>query len=233
MRAVSSDADKHLNSTLTDLVRALFEEPEWQRFLVPIDPTAPKPAQKPDYAAMAKLGAEAMLGTTYALVDAATLILYHSVLDGVASDCLRVTALQAPGDWETELSNAQVGLLEARDHAYKELLRARVNKRLAELEDKSLLARVDRLFARCQPEQNWSPMKGYAYDEARIRQFDEQRHKLVHGAEVGKPLTLFPVTDESLFYIVRTGMFLIGLINLRYGLQIDPQVLSAAAQTTA
>lgn len=231
--AVTSDTDKHLNSKLTDLIRDLFEAPEWERFIVPIDPTAPKPTKKPDYAALAKTGAQAMLGTTYAQVDAATLIFYHSILDGVAFDCLRVTALQAPRDWEKELAGMQVGLLEARDQPYEQLLRAKLSKRLAELERESLLTKVDRLFARCTPEPNWSPMHGYAYDRSRISQFDDQRHEIVHGAAVGKPLALFPVTDESLFYLLRTGIFFIGLINMRYGLQIDPNVWKVGTQGMA
>jgi len=44
---------------------------------------------------------------------------------------------------------------------------------------------------------------------------------------------LFPVTDESLFYLLRTGMFFVALINMRYGLKIDPNVWSAAAQSMA
>ena len=231
--AVSSDADKHLNSKLTDLIRDLFEAPEWEGLMVPIDPTVPGPTKKPDYAALAKTGAKAMLGTTYAQVDAATLIFYHSILDGVAFDCLRVTALQAPSDWEKELSGMQVGLLDARDQPYEQLLRDKVNKRLVELERESLLTKVGKLFARCRPEHNWSPMHGYAYDQTRIKEFDGQRHEIVHGVAIGKPLALFPVTDESLFYPLRTGMFFVGLINMRYGLQIDPKVWSAAAQGMA
>jgi hypothetical protein len=231
--AVSSDADKHLNSKLTGMIRDLFEAPEWEGLLAPIDPTVPQSPKKPDYAALAKIGAKAMLGTTYAQVDAATLIFYHSILDGLAFDCLRVTALQAPRDWENELSGMQVGLLEARDQTYEQLLRAKVNKRLGELERESLLTKVGKLFARCKPEPKWSPMHGYAYDQTRIKQFDDQRHEIVHGAAIGRPLALFPVTDASLFYLLRTGMFFVLLINMRYGLRIDPKVWSAAAQGMA
>lgn len=231
--AVSSDADKHLNSKLTNLIRDLFEAPEWEGLLVDIDPTAPKSPKKPDYAALAKTGAKAMLDTTYGQVNAATLIFYHSILDGVAFDCLRVTAIQAPRDWEEDLANTQVGLLEAREQTYDKLLKARIDKRLEVLERESLPTKVDRLCARCKPEPKWSPMHGYAYDRTRIKQFDDQRHEIVHGAAVGKPLTLFPVTDESLFYLLRTGMFFVGLINMRYGLQIDPKVWSVAAQGMA
>jgi hypothetical protein len=231
--AVSPDADKHLSSKLTDLSRDLFEAPEWEGLLVPIDPTAPKSTRKPDYAELGKIGAKAMLGTTYAQVDAATLIFYHSILDGVVFDCLRVTALQARRDWEEDLANVQIGLLEARDQAYDILLRAKIDKRLEALERESLLSKVNKLLARCRPEHGWSPMHGYAYDQTRIQQFDDQRHEIVHGAAVGKPLTLFPVNDKSLFYLWRTGVYFVALISMRYGLQIDPNVWSAAAQRMA
>jgi hypothetical protein len=231
--AVSPDADKHLSSKLTDLSRDLFEAPEWEGLLVPIDPTAPKSTRKPDYAELGKIGAKAMLGTTYAQVDAATLIFYHSILDGVVFDCLRVTALQARRAWEEDLANVQIGLLEARDQAYDILLRAKIDKRLEALERESLLSKVNKLLARCRPEHGWSPMHGYAYDQTRIQQFDDQRHEIVHGAAVGKPLTLFPVNDKSLFYLWRTGVYFVALISMRYGLQIDPNVWSAAAQRMA
>ena len=233
--AVSSDAEKHLHSKLTDLSRALFEAPEWQGYLKP-DPTAPESPgtpKTPDYAELGKAGAKAMLGTTYAQVDAATLIFYHSILDGVAFDCLKVIALQAPGDWEEDFTKTQVGLLEARDQAYDKLLQAKIDKGLEALERESLLAKVRKLMARCKPAPNWSPMEGYAYDETLIKKFDEQRHEIVHGAAIGKPLSLFPVTDENLFYLMRTGMFFFGLVNMRYRLQIDPNVWSTAAQGMA
>lgn len=172
-----------------------------------------------------------MLGTTYASLDAAVLVFYHSILDGVAFDCLRVTALHSPSDWEEDLEKVQIGLLEARDQAYDHLLRAKVGTRFASLERESLLIKVDRLLARCKPKTNWSPMHGYAYDRQRIKQFDDQRHEIIHGAAIGKPLALFPVTDENLWYLSRTGMFFVALVNMRYGLQIDPNLWCQAAQS--
>ena len=157
---------------------------------MPIDPTAPEVDEEAPI--MQRWLKSAMLDTTYAQVNAATLIFYHSILDGVVFDCLRVTALRAPSDWEKELSGMQVGLLEARDRTYEQLLRAEYYKRLAELEREALLTKVGKLFARCKPEPKWSPMHGYAYDETRIKQFDDQRHEIVHGTAIGKPLAVFP-----------------------------------------
>ena len=205
MLAVSPDADNHLKSKLTGMIRDWFEAPEWKGLLVPIDPRAPQPSKKPDYVALAETGAKAMLGTTYAQVDAATLIFYHPILDGVAFDCLRVTALQAPSDWEKELSGMQVGLLEARDEPYELLLRVKINKRLADLDRESLLTKVHKLFTRCKPEPNCSPMHGYAYDQERIDQFDDQRHEIVHGAAVRQTAHVVPGYRRKPFLPIADG----------------------------
>jgi hypothetical protein len=95
-----------------------------------------------------------------------------------------------------------------------------------------LLAKVDRLFARCNPPSGWSPMVGYVFDRERIRQFDDQRHEIVHGNALGKPLTLFQVSDENLLYVQKTGMFFMGLINFKYHLRIDPEYWAKAMQAS-
>jgi hypothetical protein len=69
-------------------------------------------------------------------------------------------------------------------------------------------------------------MSGYAYDKEQVKRFDDQRYEIVHEKALGKSLTLFPVSDESLFYILRTGMYFLGLIKFKYGLQLDPGQLS-------
>lgn len=68
-------------------------------------------------------------------------------------------------------------------------------------------------------------MTEYAFDLGRIKEFDDQRHAIVHGKAMGKPLALFEVSDENLFYMQKTGMYFLGLINFKYGLQLDPSSL--------
>ena len=100
---------------------------------------------------------------------------------------------------------------------YDQLLQAKLGERMERLERESLLTKVDRLFARCNPLPGWSPMVGYAFDRERIKRFDDQRHEIVHGKAIGKPLALFQVSDENLFYVQQTGMYLMGLVNLSMG----------------
>jgi hypothetical protein len=141
-------------------------------------------------------------------------------------DCCRVTALHAPGDWEQDLKSKQVRLLDAKSKSYDQLLQVKVDEHLKSLERESLLFKADRLFARCNPPSGWSPMIGYTYDKGRVKSFDDQRHEIVHGKALGKSLTLFHVSDESLHYVERTGVYFLGLINFKYGLRLDPAQLS-------
>jgi hypothetical protein len=66
-------------------------------------------------------------------------------------------------------------------------------------------------------------MVGYAFDKKRIKQFDDQRHEIIHGRALGRPLTLFQVSEKNLFYLQQTGLFFMGLVNFRYRLQVNPK----------
>jgi hypothetical protein len=228
LNAVSRNANEHLQSVTTDLSRSLFEDPMWKGLLLDIDPGEVKKSAV-DYAELGRVGARGIFETTYALLDAAVLVFYHSLLDALVMDCCRVTALHAPRDWEQDLKNTQVQLRDAKSKSYDQLFQVKLDGHLKKLERESLLTKVDRLCARCNPPSGWSPMLGYAYDEERVKCFDDQRHEIVHGKAPGKapgkPLTLFQVSDDSLEYILGTGIYFLGLINFKYGLQFDPPAI--------
>jgi len=221
--AVASDASEHLEGLATELVRSLHEDPQWRGILKDIKTGEPAgPGLPSDYQKLGKIGAKDIFDTSYASLDAATLVFYHSLLDGVAFDYCRVTALHAPQDWEQELKASQIPLLQAKTESYDALLRVKIDERLNNLERESVLTKINRLFARCTPPAGWSPMDGYSFDQKQIELFDEQRHEIIHGKALGKPLSLFRISDENLFYIQQTGMFLMGLVNRKYSLKISP-----------
>jgi hypothetical protein len=165
-------------------------------------------------------------GQTVASLDAAALVFAHSVLEGLTFDYLRVTALHAPKDWEVDLKETKVPLHEVSKLPYDEILDAKLNERICKLERESLLVKVDRLLARCQPPPTWSPMIGYGFQKAKLEALDQQRHEIVHGEALGNALTVFEMSQENLFYLMQTGMYFMGLINLKYGLQIVPDYLT-------
>jgi hypothetical protein len=169
-----------------------------------------------------ELGAKQSAETATNLLNAATILFGHSMVDGAAFDYCRVTALHAPQDWEPELSNKQVALSLVRELPVDEILRRKLDDLLKDLEMKSLRDKIDRLHARCRPEKGWSPMHGYAFDLARIEHLDLLRQNIVHGNALGQPIEDAVGEFE---YMNRTCWYFMGLVNMRYGLRLDPYVV--------
>ena len=45
--------------------------------------------------------------------------------------------------------------------------------------------------------------------------------EIIHGKALGKPLTLFQLSDKNIDYVLRTGFYFLLLINFKYGLWFD------------
>ena len=71
------------------------------------------------------------------------------MVDGAAFDYCRVTALHAPQDWESDISNKQVPLSVVRGASFDEVRGTKLEEYLKDLEIKSLKEKIDRLHARC------------------------------------------------------------------------------------
>lgn len=169
-----------------------------------------------------ELGVKQNAETATNLLNAATILFGHSMVDGAAFDYCRVTALHAPNDWEPELSGKQVALSMVRERPIEEILQLKLKDLLEDLEMKSLKDKIDRLHARCRPEKGWSPMNGYTFDLARIERLDLLRQNIVHGNALGQPIG--DATGEFA-YMNRTCWYFMGLVNMRYGLKLDPYIV--------
>jgi hypothetical protein len=95
------------------------------------------------------------------------------------------------------------------------------------LEKKSLLKKLDRLFALCHPPPSFSPpcFQSYSYDRERIVKLDTLRHDYVHRGWVGGRL---PQGDDDLVFLSNTTTFLFHLVAQRYAIQLDPDALVGA-----
>lgn len=162
---------------------------------------------------------ETTVGQAQIAVDAASIVFAHSVLDAAALDYCRVTALAAPGDWESVIDQRQVKLSDLRGANYEQILRKKLDEFFEQLEWESLLKKADYLLARCKPAPNWSPMNDYIYERDRLKRLDDYRHEVIHGTG---PLQGIAAAEEEVDYLTRTVLFFLGLVNLRYGLQLDP-----------
>jgi hypothetical protein len=211
------------------LYKSLTEDPEYRPLLHNPDEFAKN--TKPEQ--FTEMLTTIRMKETGSALDAATLVFAHSVLDGVAFDCCRVTALQAPRDWEADLDARTFPLAEIRGASYDALLTKKLDEHLDNLERESLPKKIERLMARCQPPPKWSPMIDYEFDRMLISRFDHQRHTIIHGEALGKPLTEFALSRGNMYYLMRTGMYFLGLVNMKYHLQIDPGYISAYVAETS
>jgi len=153
------------------------------------------------------------------VMNAASIVFVHSVLDAAALDYCRVTALAAPKDWETVVEKKGVSLAELKGATYDQLLDQKLKDYFEQLERESLFAKADQLLARCKPPAKWSPMNNYEYDRKRLEYLDKFRHNIIHGDGLGMELKN---ADDEIDFLMRTGLYYMGLVNLRYGFKLAP-----------
>ena len=90
---------------------------------------------------------------------------------------------------------------------------------LDDLEKESLIKKVDKLFQICQPHNDYAPIKDYKFSKERLLALDKNRHDIVHKDIPIKPL---PGGDDDIWFLFQTTMYLMGLVNMKFGLKMDP-----------
>jgi hypothetical protein len=156
--------------------------------------------------------------------DASSLIFAHSVLDGAALDWCRVCALAEPDDLIPYIDKKRVALSHVKESSFTELRDKEINEFLASLERESLIRKLDIIFALCRPPQGFVGMQYYRYDKERIISLDKLRHDYVHRAMLN---TRLPRGDDDLWYLFRTTHYLLPLVNQRYGIRVDPNLVAS------
>jgi hypothetical protein len=169
--------------------------------------------------AMAESSANQEIVKYRRIVDAAALVFLHSALDAAVSDLCRVTLLLDPLAWEAYILATKVSLAEAKNLGVASLTSAKLEAHLTALEKESIFKRIDRLFAICKPEKDYAPISGFSFDLERIARVDEQRHRIVHGEAYTGFTT--PVSEE-LEFLVKSGLFLFAMVNMKYGVKVNP-----------
>ena len=106
---------------------------------------------------MGKLMTEQNISQFQDAIDAASLIFAHSILDGVALEYCRTIALASPSSWEAFVDQKRIKLQDFRGSTYDNILKTKIEEFLQALDRESLLTKVDRLFAVCQPPEGFAP----------------------------------------------------------------------------
>jgi len=156
-----------------------------------------------------------------ASVDAASLVFMHSTLDDAAQNLCRVTALVTPADWRQFVDNRGTELSEIRAKGYEAVADQKVDSLLERLSRELLVKKVDKLFQVCKPDRSYTRVD-YEFNRDRLVELDSKRHDVVHG---GGQLAPIPDIEDSVNYLLETGLYLFGLVNHRYGVRMSPDAL--------
>jgi hypothetical protein len=197
------------------LMHEVETNPAYKGILVPISPEAPKVS---DWSRVADTLTQAQTKDFSVALDAASLVFAHSILDDAAFQYCRVTAMVSQSSWERFALDKKIKLGEARDQDYGSLLAQKTEEYLNKLERESLLLKIGKLFEVCQPDADFKPMGVYSYDKERLENLDKLRHSIVHGSG---PVHRLPNGDDDIQFMDLTAMYLMMLVNARFGVQIE------------
>lgn len=214
--AISADA----------IVKRFLRSPLSAQILSGLDESA----REKTVSTMAQSMTEAAVANARTAIDAASIVFAHSILDGAAYECCQVTALLAPLDWEQSVADRRVKLSDVKSTSYEDLVKANLQPVIEELDRKSLPQKIELLFQRCRPPGGWAPMGDYKFDPNRIARFDELRHGIIHVHGAG-PREI-PDLDTELDYLSSTTLFLLLLVNYKYGIKIDISYLAGRSRGT-
>lgn len=152
------------------------------------------------------------------VVTATELVFYHSLCDGIASDCCRATTLVAPLRCEEDVDEDTVTLKAWRESQRESVVASCLARFAKRLENLSLPNRIDWLFGRCPPKAPLELLSDYKYDGALMRRLDQKRHDVVHGPGIRAAIE---VTKGDLEYLQQTSVFLPHHVAKQLGVTID------------
>ncbi|MFH1861712.1 MAG: hypothetical protein ABH878_02765, partial [bacterium] len=158
-----------------------------------------------------------------ALIDNASIVFAHSVLDAAAFDFLRVIELIAPlEELEVFVEKTKITLVDAKMSTYDEIAKCKIKNFINDLERSSLLEKIDKIFQICQPPAHYSNVKQYKFDRDKLKILDDLRHSIVHSISNN---SLLSNCDDSIEYFWKTSYFLMNLVNYKYKLKLNPNRL--------
>lgn len=159
------------------------------------------------------------LSNAVAAVDAAVLVITHSMLEKVTEDLLLITKEMDRQKWRYFIKNREIKI------KVTELIDLEVDKLIEEEEkqffDKSLkrplINKIELLHQICEPS-DFLKEYSFSYDKKRVDDFDSLRHKIVHEIYIIKPNTEI---EEEFNFIKSVIIYLINMVAWKYKLIIS------------
>lgn len=165
------------------------------------------------------------------MVEAASLIYAHSLLDGIAHDLCVCTARISPALWRNRIEQRKVTLKEVMTAQLSELEGKLIAAHLEALEKESLSKKIEALFSVCRPPEKFNPFtpgaSEYTFDPGRLKALDDRRHDLVHGV---LPLEV-SISPNDVEFMQKTALYLSAMVSAVFSIKADPRHLVQIVST--
>jgi hypothetical protein len=163
---------------------------------------------------------EAATSAAKSAIDKSTIVLAHSILDDVVSECCQISALLTPENWMTYVEKRKVELRVVLETPAADLAKQLLDEYLDQLSRESLRKRLDMLNERYQPapafEYDDDP---YRFDRDRLEGIDRHRQRVIHQLELSNG---GEDVSADLAYLEATCFFVIFMIAHKHGIAVDP-----------
>ncbi|MDP8266262.1 MAG: hypothetical protein P9M07_04875 [Candidatus Aceula meridiana] len=160
---------------------------------------------------MAKLDAD----NTKNFFDASVLIFAHSVIDSFLYDMIKVVKEVSVLSFAGRYGEKKVKFLDIQKKE-EEIISEFIEKE--KLERKSLLDKIDILFALCEPPKGYQPIRDYLFDIEEIKKMDACRNQAVHEdvSSLGDKWTF------DSFRVSQALSYFMCLVHEKFNVKINP-----------
>ncbi len=215
-RAAMSDAAPTLRRIERSYAEMIFKTPTADRYFTDKDKVLELVGGFDAYVAAS---AQRRASEFTSMIEGASLIYAHSLLDAIAYDLCIVASISSPSSWRTFLEKKKVNFKDIQSKSAQEIETEAVSSHVAAIERESLIKKIETLHAVCKPPKNFSPVDDYTFDAARLKVLDQQRHDIVHGL---LPLTT-SVSVSEIEFLRKTALYLAALVSNAFDVKADPK----------
>lgn len=156
------------------------------------------------------------------MIEAASLIYAHSLLEGIVIDLCRCIADTSPSTWDNRIARKQVPFERLSSASLDDIRQQLVDEYLKALDRDSLPKKIETLLGACRPPKDFSPLEDFSFDGDRIQFLDAQRHDLVHGALPLKSA----VSADQIDFLQKTALYLVAMVSHAYGLRAEATLVA-------
>jgi hypothetical protein len=154
-------------------------------------------------------------------IEKTSIVLGHSILDEVLTECCRISAELMPERWIVLVQDRKITLAEVLHTPASEICQNFLTKYLDQLSRESLRTRVDLLNERYQPAPPFQyDGQPYRFDRDRLETIDLHRQRIIHQLELARGEHDSEAND--LAYLEATCFYFIDIVAQKHGIDIDP-----------